>query len=56
MFFECWGLLADICRVGYGVSYWTTPDGHNKGWRLSIALQFVPAVLFMAGLPFCHET
>jgi hypothetical protein len=26
------------------------------GWRFSIALQYIPAVIFMAGLPFCPET
>jgi hypothetical protein len=44
------------CRVGYAVTFWDTPEGKNIGWRFSIALQFVPAVIFFAGLPFLVET
>lgn len=42
--------------VGYGVSFWDSPHGKLVGWRFSIALQYIPAALFMAGLPFLPET
>jgi hypothetical protein len=41
--------------VGYGYSFWTTGRGFDLEWRLSIAMQFVPALLFMAGAPFLPE-
>jgi MFS family permease len=43
-------------RVGYGVSFWKTPHGLRVGWRMSIALQYIPAIIFIIGLPFCHDT
>ncbi|CAK7212218.1 hypothetical protein SCUCBS95973_001380 [Sporothrix curviconia] len=42
--------------VGYGITFWDTPRGLSMGWRVSLAVQFVPAVIFMAGLPFLPET
>ncbi len=48
--------LTHIPRVGYGVSHWTTKEGIYYGWRLSVAVQFIPAVIFMLGLPFAPET
>jgi hypothetical protein len=49
-------LLTIGTRVGYAVTFWDTPEGKKIGWRFSIALQFVPAVIFFAGLPFLVET
>lgn len=42
--------------IGYGISFWDSPHGNNVGWRLSIALQYIPAAIFMLGLPFVPET
>jgi hypothetical protein len=46
----------NFIRVGYGISFWKTPHGQRVGWRVSIALQYVPAVSFLIGLPFIPET
>jgi hypothetical protein len=43
-------------RVGYGMSFWTSPNGKYNGWRLSIALQYIPASLFCVGVLFMPET
>lgn len=43
-------------RVGYGVSFWTYGAGKHEAWRLSVAVQFIPALMFCIGLPFCPET
>ncbi|KAF2665862.1 general substrate transporter [Microthyrium microscopicum] len=42
--------------VGYAVTFWKGTKGFNYGWRMSIALQFIPATIFMLGLPFVPET
>ncbi|KAL1898458.1 hypothetical protein Sste5346_003361 [Sporothrix stenoceras] len=42
--------------VGYGYSFWKTGNGVNLEWRLSSAMQFVPAVLFLIGAPFLPES
>ncbi len=38
------------------MTFWDTPRGESVGWRVSFALQYVPAVAFMLGLPFVPET
>lgn len=43
-------------RVGYGMTFWTGPNGKYWGWRVSILFQIVPAVIFAAGLFFVPET
>lgn len=43
-------------RAGYGYSHWTSKLGDFEGWRESVALQFVPALIFIIGLPFLPET
>jgi len=43
-------------RVGYGMTFWASPNGQSLGWRVSIALSFIPALAFLAGLPFMHES
>ena len=53
------GLVAGLAVAfwaGYGVSFWDSPHGKNVGWRFSIALQYIPAAIFMAGVPFVPET
>ncbi|CAK7565225.1 MAG: hypothetical protein SEPTF4163_003137 [Sporothrix epigloea] len=53
------GMVAGLALgfwVGYGITFWDTPRGVSVGWRVSLALQYVPAVIFMAGLPFLPET
>ncbi|KAH7121421.1 general substrate transporter [Dactylonectria macrodidyma] len=42
--------------VGYGYSFWDYGNGINLEWRLSVAMQYVPAVLFLAGVPLVPET
>jgi len=41
--------------VGYGFSFWNKGQGIDLQWRLSIAMQFVPAMLFLIGVPFLPE-
>lgn len=41
--------------VGYGYSFWSYGNGIDLEWRLSIAMQFVPALFFIAGAPFLPE-
>ncbi|PVH74281.1 general substrate transporter [Cadophora sp. DSE1049] len=48
--------LATAFWVGYGVSHWKTSTGFTQGWRLAVSLQFIPALLFVIGLPFVPET
>jgi len=48
--------LAIAFWVGYGLSFWDSPHGKHIGWRFSISLQYIPAVIFMIGLPFLPET
>jgi len=48
--------LAIAFWIGYGVSFWDSPHGKHVGWRLSICLQYIAAVIFMVGLPFLPET
>ncbi|TVY50767.1 High-affinity glucose transporter [Lachnellula cervina] len=43
-------------RVGYGFSGWDSANGNYYGWRLSIVVQYIPAFIFMIGVPFCPET
>ncbi|TVY84498.1 Quinate permease [Lachnellula suecica] len=53
------GLVAGLAVafwVGYGFSGWTTDKGNYYGWRLSIMVQYIPAIIFMIGVPFCPET
>ncbi|KAK0709201.1 general substrate transporter [Lasiosphaeria miniovina] len=42
--------------VGYAVTFWDTPNGHEMGWRLSLAISFIPGFFFVLGLPFMHES
>ncbi|KJR84948.1 sugar transporter [Sporothrix schenckii 1099-18] len=50
------GGLAAGFWVGYAMTFWDTPHGDAVGWRAALSVQFVPAVLFMLGLPFLPET
>ncbi|KAF2653620.1 general substrate transporter [Lophiostoma macrostomum CBS 122681] len=53
------GLVAGLAIafwVGYGVSHWESKRGNYYGWRLSMALQFVPEFFFLVGVFFCPET
>ncbi|KAK3682083.1 general substrate transporter [Podospora appendiculata] len=42
--------------VGYAMTFWDSPHGQYVGWRVSIAVSFIPASVFLLGLPFMHET
>lgn len=51
--------LAVAFWVGYGLSFYGSSPGEagwDVSWRLSVAVQFIPAVIFISGLPFCVET
>ncbi|MCJ1479541.1 hypothetical protein MMC13_008227 [Lambiella insularis] len=48
--------LAVAFWLGYGMSYWTHGSGFNLSWRLSILIQFIPALILCAGLPFVPES
>ncbi|KAF2799786.1 general substrate transporter [Melanomma pulvis-pyrius CBS 109.77] len=53
------GLVAGLAVafwVGYGVSHWETKRGNYYGWRMSLALQFIPEFFFLVGVFFCPET
>ncbi|TVY38729.1 Quinate permease [Lachnellula occidentalis] len=53
------GLVAGLAVafwVGYGFSGWDSANGNYYGWRLSILVQYIPALIFMIGVPFCPET
>jgi MFS family permease len=43
-------------RCGYGLSHWNDHTGFTESWRTSVAIQFLPALIFLLGLPFCGET
>ncbi|KAH7178268.1 hypothetical protein DER46DRAFT_633053 [Fusarium sp. MPI-SDFR-AT-0072] len=42
--------------VGYGYSFWDYGNGIDLEWRLSTAMQFVPALLFLGGVLFIPES
>ncbi|KAK5995356.1 MFS-type transporter oryC-like protein [Cladobotryum mycophilum] len=48
--------LATGLWVGYGMTFWNGPAGEYWGWRVSILIQFIPALIFGAGLPFLPDT
>lgn len=48
--------LASGFWVGYGMTFWTSPYGQSSAWRWSLSVQFVPALIFAAGLPFLPES
>lgn len=53
------GLVAGLAVafwVGYGFSHWETPQGNYYGWRLSMAVQFIPEAVFLAGVFYFPET
>ncbi|KAK5050530.1 hypothetical protein LTR84_003811 [Exophiala bonariae] len=41
---------------GYGYSHWTEGRGEDLQWRLSVAMQFIPAVIFCACIGFFPES
>ncbi|KAF3916426.1 hypothetical protein ABW21_db0208085 [Orbilia brochopaga] len=48
--------LAVAFWVGYGFSFWDTGKGTYLAWRVSIGLQYIPALAFMIGVPFVPES
>lgn len=48
--------LANAFWTGYGISHWETERGNYYGWRVSMAMQFVPETIFLLGVFFCPET
>lgn len=43
-------------RVGYAMTFWDDERGSAVGWRFSFGASFIPAILFITGLPFMHES
>ncbi|PVH95921.1 general substrate transporter [Periconia macrospinosa] len=53
------GLVAGLAIafwVGYAMSHWETTRGNYYGWRVSMALQFIPEAIFLVGVFMCPET
>ncbi|KAJ4350450.1 uncharacterized protein N0V89_009071 [Didymosphaeria variabile] len=53
------GLVAGLAIafwVGYGISHWESARGTYYGWRVSMALQFIPEAVFLFGVFLCPET
>ncbi|KAM7186636.1 putative quinate permease [Rhypophila sp. PSN 637] len=48
--------LASGFWVGYAFTFWDNEHGRSMGWRVSIALSFIPACIFLACLPFLYES
>ncbi|KAK3401777.1 general substrate transporter [Sordaria brevicollis] len=48
--------LASGFWVGYAITFWNNTHGYQSGWRLSVSLSFIPALLFLLGLPFLYES
>lgn len=48
--------LASGFWVGYAITFWNDTRGYQSGWRLSVSLSFIPAILFLSGLPFLYES
>ena len=45
--------MSDNDRVGYGISHWDSARGTYYGWRVSMALQFIPESIFLFGVLLC---
>ena len=45
-----------VFRLGYGMTYWTSPAGKDWGWRVSILIQLMPAFIFIVGLSRLPDT
>jgi MFS family permease len=41
--------------IGYGFSFWDTGSGVDLQWRLSVIMQFIPAIIFLIGVPTLPE-
>ncbi|KAK4466449.1 putative quinate permease [Cladorrhinum samala] len=48
--------LASGFWVGWAITFWDSARGLLIGWRFSLSFSFIPAFLFIAGLPFMHES
>ncbi|KAL3442755.1 general substrate transporter [Aspergillus insuetus] len=42
--------------IGYGFSFWDTGSGVDLQWRLSVIMQFIPAIIFLIGVPTLPES
>ncbi|KAL2178210.1 general substrate transporter [Thermothelomyces heterothallicus CBS 202.75] len=42
--------------VGYAMTFWNNDRGSAVGWRFSLGASFVPALIFVAALPFMRES
>lgn len=38
------------------MTFWENERGNAVGWRFSLAASFIPAFIFIVGLPFMHES
>ncbi|KAK4195742.1 general substrate transporter [Triangularia verruculosa] len=48
--------LASGFWAGYGMTFWDSERGLHVAWRYSLSLSFIPALFFLLGLPFMHES
>ncbi len=46
----------NLRRVGYAMTFWNNDHGLRVAWRYSLALSFIPAIIFLIGLPFMHDS
>jgi hypothetical protein len=49
-------LITKPNRVGYAMTFWDNDRGNSVGWRCSLAVSFLPSILFLIPLPFVHES
>jgi len=54
--FQGYATHVNYSRVGYAMTFWTNERGQQDGWRFSLAASFIPAVIFLVGLPFMHDS
>ncbi|KAK3349478.1 general substrate transporter [Lasiosphaeria hispida] len=48
--------LATGFWVGYAMTFWNNARGQLVGWRFSLGLSLIPAILFLAGIPFMYDS
>jgi hypothetical protein len=38
------------------MTFWDKDHRHSAAWRYSLGVSFIPAFLFLAALPYMHES
>lgn len=49
-------IQAEYVRVGFLMRFWDSSSGIYYGWRVSILLEIIPALIFGGGLHWIPET